>query len=46
MNSNQFNEILFKLDEVLGTMQSIYEALVEIVPVVEVVEEDGTSTTL
>lgn len=46
MNSTQFNELLSKLDEVLGAMQDIYETLVEIVPVVEVVEEDGHSSSL
>ncbi len=45
MTSEQFNEILFKLDEILGAMNSVYEALVEIVPVVEVAE-DGTSSSL
>lgn len=45
MNSTQFNELLSKLDEVLGAMQDIYETLVEIVPTVEV-EEDGTSSSL
>ena len=45
MNSTQFNELLSKLDEVLGAMQDIYETLVEIVPVVEV-PEDGSSSSL
>ncbi len=45
MNSTQFNEILFKLDEILGAMNSVYEALVELIPSVEVTE-DGPSTTL
>lgn len=45
MNSTQFNELLSKLDEVLGAMQDIYEILVEIVPVVEV-PEDGSSSSL
>lgn len=39
MTSEQFNEILFKLDEILGAMQSVYEALVELVPVVEGAED-------
>lgn len=39
MTSEQFNEILFKLDEILGAMQSIYETLIEIVPTVEVAED-------
>ncbi len=47
MTDKELNAILFKLDGILSVMQEVYEAIVELVPAIEITEdEDGSSTAL